>query len=112
MFEPNRHEPGAKVVLGHTIAEGGMNEGLEVLHILATSPATARFLSRELAVRFVSDNPPAALVNAMAATYMKSDGDISAVLTDDVPVEGVLDSGGLSGEGEDAAGVSDFCCAG
>ncbi|MGA7155653.1 MAG: DUF1800 domain-containing protein [Acidobacteriaceae bacterium] len=81
VFQPNRHEPGAKVVLGHTIAEGGINEGLEVLHILATSPATAHFLSQELAVRFVSDNPPAALVNAMTATYMKSDGDIGAVLT-------------------------------
>lgn len=81
VFQPNRHEPGAKVVLGHTIAEGGMNEGLEVLHLLATSPATARFISRELAVRFVSDHPPAALVNAMAATYLKTDGSISAVLT-------------------------------
>jgi uncharacterized protein (DUF1800 family) len=58
-----------------------MNEGLEVLHILATSPATARFISQELAVRFVSDNPPAALVNRMAATYLKSGGDIGAVLT-------------------------------
>jgi uncharacterized protein (DUF1800 family) len=80
VFEPRRHEPGSKVVLGHTIPEGGMNEGLEVLHILATSPATARFLSQELAVRFVSDNPPPALVKRMAATYLKSDGDISAVL--------------------------------
>ncbi len=81
VFDPKRHEPGSKVVLGHVIAEGGMNEGLEVLHILATSPATARFISQELAVRFVSDNPPAVLVNRMAATYLKSDGDISAVLT-------------------------------
>ena len=80
VFEPRRHEPGSKVVLGHTIPEGGMNEGLEVLHILATSPATARFISQELAVRFVSDNPPPALVKRMAATYLKSDGDISAVL--------------------------------
>jgi uncharacterized protein (DUF1800 family) len=81
VFDPKRHEPGSKVVLGHTIAEGGMNEGLEVLHILATSPATAHFISQELAVRFVSDNPPAALVNRMAAAYLKSDGDISVVLT-------------------------------
>ena len=80
VFQPNRHEPGSKVVLGHTIAEGGMKEGLEVLHILATSPATAHFLSQELAVRFVSDDPPAALVNRMAATYLKTDGNISAVM--------------------------------
>ncbi len=57
-----------------------MNEGLEVLHLLATSPATAQFISQELAVRFVSDQPPAALVKRMAATYLKTDGDIGAVL--------------------------------
>jgi uncharacterized protein (DUF1800 family) len=81
VFDPKRHEPGAKVVLGHTIAEGGMNEGLEVLHILASSPATARFISQELAVRFVSDNPPPTLVKRMAASYLKSDGNVGAVLT-------------------------------
>jgi uncharacterized protein (DUF1800 family) len=80
VFEANRHEPGAKVVLGQTIPEGGMKEGLEVLHILATSPATAHFISQELAVRFVSDTPPPVLVNRMAATFLKSDGDIAAVL--------------------------------
>jgi uncharacterized protein (DUF1800 family) len=81
VFEPNRHEPGDKVVLGHVIHEGGMNEGLEVLHILATSPATAKFVSTKLAVRFVSDDPPASLVEKMAATFLKTNGDIGAVLT-------------------------------
>jgi uncharacterized protein (DUF1800 family) len=81
VFEPNRHEGGDKVVLGHTIHEGGMDEGLEVLHILATSPATAKFVSTKLAVRFVSDDPPPALVDKMAATFLKTDGDIKAVLT-------------------------------
>jgi uncharacterized protein (DUF1800 family) len=81
VFDPKRHEPGPKTVLGHVIPEGGMNEGLEVLHILATSPATAHFISQELAVRFVSDTPPPVLVNRMAATYSKSGGDIAAVLT-------------------------------
>jgi uncharacterized protein (DUF1800 family) len=81
VYEPNRHEPGDKVVLGHTIKDGGMNEGLEVLHILATSPATAHFIANKLAVRFVSDTPSPVLVDAMAATFLKSDGDIKAVLT-------------------------------
>jgi uncharacterized protein (DUF1800 family) len=81
IFEPNRHEGGDKVVLGHTIHAGGMNEGLEVLHILATNPATAHFVSQKLAVRFVSDTPPPALVDRMAATFLKSNGDIKAVLT-------------------------------
>ncbi len=79
-FEEKRHEPGSKVVLGRTIPEGGEREGLEVLHTLATSPATAHFICGKLAVRFVSDNPPAALVDRMAASFLKSDGDIKTVL--------------------------------
>ena len=81
IYEPNRHEPGAKTVLGQRIEESGENEGLQVLHILASSPATAHFVSQKLAVRFVSDDPPSALVDAMAATFLKSGGDIKAVLT-------------------------------
>lgn len=80
VFNPNRHEPGDKVVLGHTIHEGGMNEGLEVLHLLANSPATAHFISLELAQRFVSDAPPTALVDRLSAAYLRSDGDIRTVL--------------------------------
>jgi uncharacterized protein (DUF1800 family) len=81
VFEANRHEGGDKVVLGHTIHAGGMDEGMQVLHILATSPATAKFISTKLAVRFVSDTPPPALVDRMAATFLKTNGDIKAVLT-------------------------------
>jgi uncharacterized protein (DUF1800 family) len=80
-FDENKHEPGTKIVLGHKIKENGQKEGLEVLHILATSPATAHFISQKLAVRFVSDDPPSALVNRMAATFLKTDGNIKAVLS-------------------------------
>ena len=80
VYEPNRHEPGTKTVLGQQVPEGGEQEGLTVLHMLATSPATAHFISQKLAVRFVSDDPPAALVDAMAATFLKTGGDIKAVL--------------------------------
>jgi uncharacterized protein (DUF1800 family) len=79
-FNPALHEPGPKTVLGHTIQQNGENEGLEVLHLLATSPATAHFLSQEIAIRFVSDTPPPALVDRMAKTYLASNGDISQVL--------------------------------
>ena len=79
-FNQNRHEPGEKVVLGHRIRGGGQEEGLELLHILATSPATAQFISRELAVRFVSDDPSPALVDHMASTFLSSDGNIAKVL--------------------------------
>ena len=80
VFDESKHEPGAKVVLGKTIHEDGYKEGLEVLHMLAQSPATAKFISQKLAVRFVSDEPPAALVDRMAAAYLSSHGDIKTVL--------------------------------
>jgi uncharacterized protein (DUF1800 family) len=81
VFDDAKHEGGSKTVLGHVIPEGGVKEGLEVLHILATSPATARFISTKLAVRFVSDDPPPSLVDKMAATFLRTNGDISAVLS-------------------------------
>ena len=79
-FNPKRHEPGAKTVLGKTIAGSGQDEGLEVLHLLATSPVTAHHISQQLAVRFVSDNPSPALVDSMVATWLRTDGDIREVL--------------------------------
>src|ERR1700723_3786336 len=79
-FEERRHEPGSKTVLGKKIGESGEAEGLEVLHMLATSPATAQFISTKLAVRFVSDTPPQALVDRMAKAYLSSGGDIKTVL--------------------------------
>ena len=80
IFRPRLHEPGDKIVLGHHIKEGGENEGMEVLNLLASQPATARFISTELAQRFVSDNPPPTLIDAMSKTFLKSDGDIRQVL--------------------------------
>jgi uncharacterized protein (DUF1800 family) len=79
-FNDRRHEPGPKVVLGQTIRDNGEQEGLEMLHRLATSPATAHHLSQQLAERFVSDTPPPALVDRMAKTYLHTDGDIRQVL--------------------------------
>jgi uncharacterized protein (DUF1800 family) len=79
-FEPNRHEPGTKVVLGKKFKEHGEQEGRDLLHMLATHPSTARFISRKLAIRFVSDDPPQALVDRMAKTFLSTDGDISAIL--------------------------------
>jgi uncharacterized protein (DUF1800 family) len=79
-FNPNRHEPGTKKVMGQKFNENGEKEGRELLHFLATRPATAQFISRKLAIRFVADDPPQQLVDRMAKTYLSSDGDIAAVL--------------------------------
>jgi uncharacterized protein (DUF1800 family) len=79
-FEEKMHEPGAKIVLGHKIKQHGEKEGMEVLHLLAHHPSTAHFICTKLAMRFVSDDPPPALVDEMAQTFLKKDGDIREVL--------------------------------
>ncbi|HUK17721.1 MAG TPA: DUF1800 domain-containing protein [Bryobacteraceae bacterium] len=80
-FNPRLHDNGEKVVLGmHIAAGGGESDGEKVLDILARQPATAHFISRKLAIRFVADDPPESLVSRMAETFQKTDGDISAVL--------------------------------
>jgi len=79
-FEERLHDTSVKTVLGHKIDKGGMRDGEEVLDILARDPHTARHISFELAQRFVSDTPPEALVDRMAQTFLKTDGDIREVL--------------------------------
>ena len=79
-FEERFHDTSVKTVLGHEIHEGGMKDGEKVLDILARDPHTAHHISYELAQRFVSDTPPAALVDRMAQSFLKSDGDIREVL--------------------------------
>jgi len=79
-FDESKHEPGSKIVMGVTIKENGEKEGLQVLHLLATSPQTARFISTKLAIRFVSDDPPKAMVDRMTNTFMTTHGDIRKVL--------------------------------
>jgi uncharacterized protein (DUF1800 family) len=80
-FNQRAHDDGEKIVLGHKIrAGGGMNDGLRVLDILARHPATAKFIATKLTRYFVSDAPPAALVDRVAAAFTKSDGDIRETL--------------------------------
>jgi uncharacterized protein (DUF1800 family) len=79
-FNERMHEPGKKIVLGHQFDQGGEDEGLAALKMLAHSPATAHFISKKLAIRFVSDDPPPALVDRMAQTFLDKDGDIREVL--------------------------------
>ena len=80
-FRPEIHDAGEKIVLAHALAAGrGEEDGEEVLDILARDPHTARFIARKLAIRFVSDNPPAALVDRAAETFRRTDGDIREVV--------------------------------
>lgn len=81
LFVPNRHDNEEKIVLGHQFASGGgYEEGLALFDLLANHPATAKFISRKLATRFVNDNPPQSLIDKMAKTFSKSKGDIRQVM--------------------------------
>jgi uncharacterized protein (DUF1800 family) len=81
VFRPRMHDFGPKLVLGQVIAPGGGEEdGEKVLRILAGHPSTARFIAGKLARRFVSDDPPEALVERLATTYQRTQGDIRSML--------------------------------
>ncbi len=82
LFNPKQHDDASKKVLGINIPPGGgINDALKVIDALAVHPSTAQFLSQKLVRRFVSDNPPDALVQQTAQTFLQSGGDIRAVLS-------------------------------
>jgi hypothetical protein len=75
------HDAGEKRLLGHTLRPGrGIEDGEELLDIIARHPGTAHFIAFKLARRFVSDTPSRALVDRAAATFTRTDGDIREVV--------------------------------
>ena len=81
VFVLANHDREAKSVFGLSLPAGGaQDDGERLLDFLATHAATAQLVSRKLAQRFVSDDPPAGLVSAMAETFLDSGGDIAEVL--------------------------------
>src|SRR5207237_4041081 len=68
------------VVVGKELKEDGEKDGVKALEMLSHHPATALFISRKLATRFVSDAPPESLIQRMAKTFHDTDGDIREVL--------------------------------
>jgi uncharacterized protein (DUF1800 family) len=80
-FEARMHDDGEKIVLGHRIkAGGGQRDAEEVLDILASHPATARFITTKLARRFIADDPPTSIVDRAAARFRDTHGDIREVV--------------------------------
>ena len=80
VFNPNQHDFSDKVLLGHTIKGSGFDEIEQAVTLITRQPACAHFISQQLAEYFVADKPPPALVDAMATTFQRTDGDIAAVL--------------------------------
>jgi uncharacterized protein (DUF1800 family) len=79
-FNPARHDFGSKTLLGHDIAGKGFAEIENAVTLIVRQPACAQFISHQLASYFVADVPPPRLVEKMAHTFQRTDGDIAAVL--------------------------------
>ena len=79
-FKEKIHVEGPKTVMGKKFNAGGMKDGEDALKMLASNPHTAKFISTKLARHFVSDDPPAALVDRMTKSYESSGGEIHTVL--------------------------------
>ncbi len=82
VFDPGKHDTGPKQILGIDLpGNGGVNEALKIIDVLAHHPSTAQFIATKLVRRFVADDPPAALVQRVAQTFTQSDGDLRAVMS-------------------------------
>jgi uncharacterized protein (DUF1800 family) len=79
LFRDALHEPGSKTLLGRRYEDAGIGQGEAVLRDLAAHPATARHLATKLARHFVTDEPPADLVDRLTRMYQSSDGDLGRV---------------------------------
>jgi uncharacterized protein (DUF1800 family) len=80
VFTPNRHEPGAHIVLGKTYADTGLEQGEAALWAIARHPSTARHIATKLVRHFIADEkPPLALIEKLAKVFQDTDGDLAEV---------------------------------
>jgi uncharacterized protein (DUF1800 family) len=79
-FDERRHDAGSKVVLGQNVQGQGQSQGVWALELLATHSATASHIATKLAQHFVADDPPAALVQHLAATFERTRGDLKQMV--------------------------------
>lgn len=98
VFNARMHDKGEKYVLGKTIAPGGMDEGLQVLALVAHHPSTAHFIATKLATRFVADDPPASIVSKMEKTFLATDGDLREVMRTMLGAPEFWEAGRLNGK--------------
>ncbi|MGH7575179.1 MAG: DUF1800 domain-containing protein [Longimicrobiales bacterium] len=80
VFRPATHDPGEKVVLGETLPAGrGIEDGVEVIRMLARHPSTAQHIATKLVERFVNDEPDPEFVEELADVFLETDGDLRQV---------------------------------
>jgi uncharacterized protein (DUF1800 family) len=78
-FNANAHEPGPAILLGRTYLQDGLAQGEAALAAIAGEPAAAAHIARKLARHFVADDPDPALVERLAAVFVRSEGDLAAL---------------------------------
>jgi uncharacterized protein (DUF1800 family) len=80
-FHPEWHDDGEKQVLGRVIPAGLGSRDLDaVMDLVSLHPSTARHLATKMCRRFIDDDPPAAAIDRVAATFVASRGDIASTL--------------------------------
>lgn len=80
-FNPYIHDQDEKYILGARFPAGrGIEDGLQVLDLLANHPSTARFICFKLCRRFLGDNPPLSLVDSAANVFTQTRGSIRDIL--------------------------------
>ncbi len=84
VYRPDQHVTGPVRIMRfkhpNSTPEGGEEAAERYFRYLALHPSTARYIAQNLATRLVSDTPPAALVDAVATTYLEHKGAIKPTL--------------------------------
>ena len=75
-YRPQDHDDGKKLFSGRR----GRFNGEDVIDIIASNPATARFIARKLYSFFVSDEPNQGAIEVLANSYLRHDGQLRSVL--------------------------------
>lgn len=78
-FREALHEPGSRRLLGRDYREAALEQGLAVLHDLASSRATSQHIATKLCRHFIADEPPVAAVDRVSQAFMTTSGDLPSV---------------------------------
>ncbi len=79
-FKQQGHEPNSQVLLGKTYSQRGLSQGIHMLTDLANHKNTAKHVCFKLARHFTQDQPSAPLVKMMAQTWLRTKGNLKAVM--------------------------------
>ena len=85
-FDSTGHDFGSKTFLGVSIpaapgtGAAAVAEGDKVLNTLAAHPNTAKYIAKKMIMWLLTYDPPQALIDQVAATYLSTSGNIPAMI--------------------------------